>query len=234
MRADVGEALAALGPFFAVERHLAASSPAGRWRPIAELARPGGALDARVHRVREALAARGGRSADRIELRVAVSVAHLGLVARLVAPAVGAAALGGALPLPMAGLRWQDGLGGPYPLSVAAGGAAPVTGAQGGPAVPGSAVEDITKACLTGYSVSPRVLWGNVASAAVSAAGLIAAVRPDLTGAARSAADALLADGRVERGALRAGPGFRRRSCCLIYRLAGSTTAVCGDCVLSP
>lgn len=28
-------------------------------------------------------------------------------------------------------------------------------------------------------------------------------------------------------------PGFRRRSCCLIYRAAPAATAVCGDCILN-
>ena len=52
--------------------------------------------------------------------------------------------------------------------------------------------------------------------------------------AAQSAADEKLADSRIDGGVLRSGPGFRRTSCCLIYRLAGSTAAVCGDCVLQP
>lgn len=257
--------LAGLGPFFAVERHDRSDSPSGPWRPLDQLVRPGAALDARVRRVRAALAARGGRPADRIELRVAVSVAHLGLVARLIAPAVGATALGVSLAGDAGSLWWQDELGGPAPLSVAAvpgavpaaiPGDVPAAGpasmsatatpeaptrvAPGGSAagagpdpLAGSAIEAITRACLLGYSVSPRVLWGNVASAAVSAAGLVGTARPELAGAARAAADAMLADRRVEAGALRAGPEFRRRSCCLIYRLAGSTAAVCGDCVIT-
>ena len=227
--------LADLGPFFAVHRHVPPAGPAAPWRPLDELARPGVALDARVQQVRAALAARGGRPVERIDRRVAVSVAHLGLVARLIAPAIGAATLGESMPVDIARLWWQDELGGPYPLSVADPPAdPPVDPPADPPADPltGSAVEAITRACLAGYSVSPRVLWGNVASAAASAAGLIGAIRPDLAGAARRAADEVLADQRVESGALRAGPGFRRRSCCLIYRLAGSTAAVCGDCVI--
>ena len=37
---------------------------------------------------------------------------------------------------------------------------------------------------------------------------------------------------RVTGGVLRAGPGFRRRSCCLIYRVFGRPQGLCGDCVL--
>jgi hypothetical protein len=234
---DALAALAALGPFFAVDRHDATTPPTGRWRSMAELTRSGGVLDARIRRVRRALAVRGGRSPERIELRASVSVAHLGLIARLVAPALGAAALGAPLPLVTTHLWWQDELGGPYPLSVARGSVVDPAGsagdAAGDPQVRGSAVEAVTQACLAGYSVSPRVLWGNVASAANSALTMIALARPDLGDRARAAADRLLSDERVEDGRLRAGPGFRRRSCCLIYRLTTSTAAVCGDCVLA-
>jgi hypothetical protein len=226
--AGIRHALAAFGPFFAVDGHPFDTPPAAPWRPLDVLAGPGGALETRVGRVRAALAAGGGRSPDQVDQRVAVSVAQLGLVARLIAPAIGAAALGSSLPTAAAHLWWQDQLGGPFPLSL------PLDRPPGREPLrlAGSAVEAITVGCLRDFEVSPLVLWGNVASAANSAAGLVGAARPDLAEAARAAADALLADDRVEGGALRAGPGFRRRSCCLLYRLTGSTAAVCGDCVL--
>jgi ferric iron reductase protein FhuF len=47
------------------------------------------------------------------------------------------------------------------------------------------------------------------------------------------AADAILADPRVDGGELRSGEDFRRKSCCLLYRLTGDRVAVCGDCVLA-
>mgnify|MGYP002653128777 CR=1 FL=1 len=50
---------------------------------------------------------------------------------------------------------------------------------------------------------------------------------------ARRHADLFLAHPYVEGGHLRAGPNFRRRSCCLIYQVSGDRTAVCGDCVLT-
>ena len=82
-------------------------------------------------------------------------------------------------------------------------------------------------------AVSPRVLWGNVASAVNGAATMIAAARPDLAGPAAEAAAALLADpaltGTYQGRPLR---GFRRRNCCLIYRLSPERPAYCGDCVL--
>jgi ferric iron reductase protein FhuF len=124
-------------------------------------------------------------------------------------------------------LWWRAELGGPYPLSIAA---APVTE----PTVDGTAVEAITVAVADRYRLAPRVVWGNVASAVNTTARLITTTRPDLTAVTNSAANAILTDPRIEDGALRVGPHFQRRSCCLIYRLAGTRAAVCGDCVLTP
>ena len=82
-------------------------------------------------------------------------------------------------------------------------------------------------------TVSPRVLWGNVASAVNGAATMIAAARPDLAGPAAETAAAMLANpaltGTYQGRPLR---GFRRRNCCLIYRLSPERPAYCGDCVL--
>lgn len=206
--------LAAFGPFFAAQRH--DDPPPTPWRPMAELSDDPEALTARVYKVRAALAGNGEP-----EMRVAASVAHLGLVARLLAPMIGTAALGEPVSWSLADLAWQDQLGGPYPLSIAA---RPSGGAP--------AVEALTDA-FGRFGVSPKVLWGNVGSAANSAAQQIGRARPDVAEAARRAADAVLADPRVDGGVLRSGPAFRRRSCCLIYRLAGDRAACCGDCVLT-
>lgn len=79
------------------------------------------------------------------------------------------------------------------------------------------------------YGVSPHVVWGNLGSAANSTIALLRASRPELVDAARTTADELLTDPRIDGGDLRTGPGFRRASCCLIYR---ATDGLCGDCVL--
>jgi ferric iron reductase protein FhuF len=83
-------------------------------------------------------------------------------------------------------------------------------------------------------AVSPRVLWGNVASAVNGAATMIAAARPDLAAPAAGAAAALLGL-PVLAGTYQGRPltSFRRRNCCLIYRLSPERPAYCGDCVLS-
>lgn len=214
-----------MGAFFAVETHDAGTSPTAPWRPLRELLDQPRRLDERVHSVRAALA--GGGPVARIELRVAASITHLGVVARLLAPTIGAAALGlERAALGSDDLWWQDQLGGPFPLSIV-----DFTSGDAGPLV-GSAVEAITVATAACYALSPQVLWGNVASAANSAAALIAGARPDDARRAYAAADRVLADPRIEGGRRHAGPSFRRNSCCLIYRIADTKSAVCGDCVL--
>ncbi len=178
--------------------------------------------------MRVALADGVQRPTEAVEQRVAASVMHQGLVARLIAPAIAAKALS-PQGISLAGERvwWQDRLGGPFPLSVEIG-----SGAEH--ALQDSAVEAITLAVAGSYRVSPRALWGNVASAASSAARLIADARPDLTQAAYAAANAVLSDARTAGQILDPALAFRRRSCCLIYRVDMTRTAVCDDCVLLP
>lgn len=218
----VGE-LAALGPFFAAGLHRFGETPAAPWRSVRDLADDPNVLDDRVTRVRSALA--GGGPPDRVSLRVAASVAQLGLVARLIAPAVAS----GALQLAMApdDSWWQDQLGGPFPLSISlheSGRIDPLVGV----------IESITIATASAYGVPLRTVWGNVASAANSAAQMVARNRPELACRARDVADAILADPRVEGGHLTSGPSFRRTSCCLIYLLDREARSLCGDCVLQP
>jgi FhuF 2Fe-2S C-terminal domain len=226
-----------LGGFFAVAWHEPSTAVPTPWASMAELLDPA-VLRARVEQVRSAL----GAQPDPDGRRVAASVAQLGLVARLIAPALGVAATHGRLlDLRLNRLRWQPVLGGPFPLSVS--GFLPgASSAVPGRGIPKLAVDFHThlldgpiRQLSAGFELSDRVLWGNVASALHSAAAMIGAARPDLA----PAADALLAG-------LRSGPalagtgaptahGFRRNSCCLIYRLAGGApdpAAVCGDCVL--
>jgi len=233
---DRTDELAAFGPFFAAGSHDPAGpsprpgevgDPAGvirsaPWQPVRGLVDSPGVLDRRVDAVRASLGARSGTTVD---LRVAVSVTHLGLVARLVAVGVGLAALGAGSPwILLDALWWRDRLGGPFPVSVAR----DVAARSGGV----SAVEAVTRAVAGRYSIAGRVLWGNVASAANSAAMMIRQADPAVGRIARAAADTILSDPRVEGGTLRSSPGFRRASCCLIYRVSGSRRAVCGDCVL--
>jgi hypothetical protein len=210
-----------------------------------------------------------------VEPRVAGSAVHLGLVARLIAPALGAVVLGCPVDLRPAGLWWQDEFGGAVPLSVlqpavpaaeavapkgvapegveaiALGAIAPEGAATEGrrPAgggddlVPGErdwerrlldeTIAPVTAAVARLVPVSGRVLWGNVASAANTAAAQVARRRPDLAPDAWRVAGRLLADPLLRGEPCPPGPAFRRSSCCLFYRLApGDPSALCGDCVL--
>jgi hypothetical protein len=86
-------------------------------------------------------------------------------------------------------------------------------------------------------SVAERVLWGDAASAVASARMLVAAARPAAAARATALAEHLLTTPPLAAtAALRApeppdrGWTFRRRSCCLYYRVPGG--GVCADCVL--
>ncbi|WP_405722268.1 (2Fe-2S)-binding protein [Streptomyces sp. NBC_01537] len=233
------EEIAALGPFFAVRTHPPGTEPSGPWEPMS---RP--LLEARVSAVRDWLAAAGGQPPGAIEPRVAASVAHLGLAARLVSPALAAAVLHGLVLAPrLADLRWQPVLGGPVPLSLPH----DAFGTGSGSADPPARLADRLGRCLLDgplreladamgpFSVSPHILRGNTASAVNGAATMLKAARPELTGRT-VAITSLLLDGPALRDASTTAPdgAFRRRSCCLIYRAApGGRGALCGDCVLS-
>ncbi|KPI10596.1 FhuF/siderophore biosynthesis protein, C-terminal [Actinobacteria bacterium OK074] len=230
------EEITALGPFFAVESHPSGTEPSGPWQPVS---RP--LLEARVTGVGEWLAAAGGQPSGAVETRVAASVAHLGLAARLVSPALAAAVLHGLVLAPgLTELRWQPVLGGPVPLSL------PDDAFAAGPAAsPARLADELSGRLLNGalreladafaeFAVSRHILWGNTASAVNGAATMLVAARPDLTAPIRTLT-ALLLDRPPLRdaGTMTPNGAFRRRSCCLIYRAApDGKGALCGDCAL--
>jgi hypothetical protein len=195
------------GPFFAISLH--AAPPAAPWRPLAEL----GTAAELADRLREV---QGSLGADR---RVAASIAQLGLVARLVAPALAAAARHGVL-LDLAGGYWRPPLTSTFALSLPSGTAQVSAGALTGCVRHGPVAELSTAIGRLG-SVSSRVLAGNIASA-VNGAAL------QLGPAAYPAAAGMLAG--IPGEDARPGPEFRRRSCCLRYRVPDA--GYCGDCVL--
>jgi FhuF 2Fe-2S C-terminal domain len=228
--------LAALGPYFAVEVHRPGSPLRPPWQSLGELTGSPGALADRIGEVRERLAAAAGCPAAAVEFRVAASIAQLGLCARLLSPALGAAAAGRTLPVDVGQARWVPALGGPFRLSLAeaavdAESSTTATAALLAALLAGP-ITQIVRA-VEAMAVSPRVLWGNVASAVNGAAAMIAAARPDLAGPAAETAAAMLANPALT-GSYQGRPlqGFRRRNCCLIYRLSLAAPAYCGDCVL--
>jgi len=230
--------LAGLGPFFALETHLPAAPLRGQWQPLSQLLGSPAALAARIGQVRDSLARGAGGPVSGVEFRVAASVAQLGLSARLISPVLAAEVLGGDLHIDVAQARWVPSLGGPFRLSVP--GPALIRQGDADPGGAGRrALLDGPISQLVGsvrqMAVSHQVLWGNVASAVNGAATMMAAARPDLARAASAVAAAMLRYPALATAATgHPGPGFRRRNCCLIYRLAPSEPAsYCGDCIMT-
>jgi hypothetical protein len=235
---DVLADLAALGPFFAVHSHLPGAEPDPPWRLLRELAEQPEPLLGRIGSVRVALARRGGLAADEIGLRTAASVTHLGLAARLIAPALAAAVGGYRIDLRLGGLWWQDKLGGPVPLSVPEPRDDPgMAAGYGCRRFLDEIIAPITTATARLIPVSDHVLWGNVASGINSAASQVALLRPSLADEAWATASDFFSSPLLRRERQSAGPAFRRSSCCLIYRATpgrrpGQRPGVCADCVL--
>lgn len=216
--------VSAWGPFFAVDTHPAAAAPAPPWRPMRELLAEPRVLAGRVESVGAYLSAGAGRS---VNARVAASVTQLGLVARLLSPALGCVVHSGLCPaMALEDLWWQPETGSLFPLSVGERSADSVAELIDGP------VGEL----VGRFAMSERVLWGNVASAINGAATMITAARPDHAAAAAALVDTLLAGPPLRAASTRRPDGrFQRRSCCLIYQASPtrSRDALCGDCVLA-
>ncbi|MER5642435.1 (2Fe-2S)-binding protein [Kitasatospora sp. NPDC002227] len=222
-----------MGPYFS----LGQGTPPAGFAPLLDLYRPEGALAERV-----AAAARQLRTA---ETRVAASVLHLGLAARLCSVVLATATLGRALPAlgPDVLLhRWPA--DGPLELWLPAPSAA--TAEPLAAAVHRTLVtEHLTPlhAALHGITpVAPRLLWGNAASALAGSLQILhtriapadpasAALALELT-QGLLAAPPLLGTGTLapdEFSPPTAPQRLRRSTCCLFYRLPAGGT--CGDCV---
>ncbi|WP_437073753.1 (2Fe-2S)-binding protein [Streptomyces sp. enrichment culture] len=230
-------ALRPLGPFFAV-RILPgpAGHPAGPPpRPLPTLDRayaivtpddPEDPLGFRVRKVAAALRAP--------EPRVAASVAHLGLAARLWSIALGCAARCGRLPdLDPRRVHWDPDGGAPDDLWLAGVDSGPADAAALGEAVLGAHLQPLAAALRARYRLAPGLLRGNAASALAGAAREIvrwagAAGRPETGERARALAADLLGHPSLTGAGTLGGTAFRRRSCCLYYRVPGG--GVCGDC----
>ena len=235
--ATMSAQLAALGPFFAVEFH----DPRKRdqaWRPMSELLDDPSVLDARVAAVRGFLAGGTSQNPHSFELRVAASIVHLGLVARVIAPLFATTLVDGRVPaVSLRDLRWQPTLGSTFPLSMPYPESdTPRSTRPTGPTtiLDGAVAELLPLAARFGVSV--HILRGNVASALGGAVNALSAVRPDLAPAARLQLNRLI-DQPMLAGSAHLEPegGLRRHSCCLIYRATpGKDGALCGDCALAP
>jgi FhuF-like iron-sulfur protein len=219
--------VAALGPFFGATAN-PAEAVDDAWRPLRELYLDPDPLAARIRQVAEAL-----RSADR---RVAASITYQGLAARLVSPPIAAAAVHGLVPAwSVDSLHWRPSVVGPWPLWESGEHVGRPPAELLPDAVAAVLVEPhllaLEAAIRAQASVSTRTLRGNATSAVVAAGRLVARCRPEAADAAARVVRGLLATSALtDTGSLSAGWAFRRRSCCLYYRVPGGGT--CGDCVL--
>jgi ferric iron reductase protein FhuF len=212
-----------LGPYFAVQ-DWDSSAP---WRPFASLALDPAAVSERVE-VAAAVLERAGP----VPRRVVASVYSLGVVSRLVSPVFAAAVLDGVVPmLTLESLWWQPIATGPMPIAYR-----DVSSRAASPALILDGCIDSTVAPFLAtlgdrFRVSPKVLWGNVASALGGAYVMLAADRPAHAARAGRLVSELLELGPLRGMATWNGRALKRRNCCLFYRVPGAGT--CADCVLA-
>jgi ferric iron reductase protein FhuF len=234
--------VAGLGPFFAVSTDPAESADP-TWRPVRDLQTDPEPLRARIGQVARALsrgtadggACGAGGVGKHSEDRVAASIAFQGYAAALVSAPFAAAVLHEVVPaLTPEALHWRPSASGPLRLWSAAPDVRPVGELAG---LLGAHLEPLVAAVRAQVPVSERVLWGNAASALAGAKRVLGSARPHAAERAAGLAGELLATGRLAGTGELLAPEppdrawtFRRRSCCLYYRVPGG--GLCGDCVL--
>lgn len=229
---DLDPDLAALGPlggFFVLRT--AGAAP----RPLPTLADAyaeppsdpqGSPLGLRVRKVANALRAP--------EPRIAASVAQQGLAARLWSVTLGSAAQYGRIPgLDPRLLHWDPDGSAPDDLLLTEVHPLPADPASIADVVLHTHLEPLTAALHTRYRVASGLLWGNAASALAGAARQLdqwarANGRTDTAARTRALTAELLGHPLLAGTGTLTGTAFRRRSCCLYYRVPGG--GVCGDC----
>lgn len=170
------------------------------------------------------------------EVRVAASVAQQGLAARLWSVALGSAALYGAVPdLAPPLLRWDPEGSAPDDLWLTEVRPLPGDAATIAELVLHGHLEPLAAALRSRHRPAPGLLRGNAASALAGAAREVDRWgrrhgRADVAARAVSLAAELLAHPLLAGTGTLTGTSFRRRSCCLYYRVPGG--GVCGDCCL--
>ncbi|MCA2242858.1 (2Fe-2S)-binding protein [Mycobacterium sp. WUMAC-067] len=206
---------ASYGGFFA----LTVGGDAAGWHPVKQSYADGCAdlVDATVRRY------------GSTDSRIGASLVHLGHATRLWSPVLACAIGHGVLPDLDDLQRADDGaqLRLPKPLGK------PIT-SPAPDALYRVVVSEHMRPLAAGLRVklAPALLAGNIASALVGAARALLSARSDMRGAIIETTRSLLDTGVLAGSGVLAGPqlGFRRRSCCLFYRLPGGS--LCGDCAL--
>ncbi|MCS0606125.1 (2Fe-2S)-binding protein [Streptomyces sp. LP11] len=168
------------------------------------------------------------------EARVAASIAHQGLAARLWSIALGCAVLYGRTPdLDPPLLRWDPCGSAPYDLWLTRVSPLPGDAATVADTVLRRHLAPLEAALRTRYGVAAGLLRGNSGSALAAAARELDRRaredgRTDLADRARALTGTLFAHPLLRGTGTRTGTAFRRHSCCLYYRVPGG--GVCGDC----
>lgn len=170
------------------------------------------------------------------EPRVAASVAHQALAARLWSAALGCAVLYGQVPdLDPHLLHWDPAGSAPDDLWLTDVRARPADADTVADVVLHGHLAPLAAALRARYRLAPGLLRGNAASALASTGRLLEQWardngRTEAAHRVQEMATRLLAHPHLEGAGTRtgAGTGFRRRSCCLYYRVPGG--GVCGDC----
>ena len=215
MRIDAELAdVARYGGFFAI-----GAGEAGRgWRPISHCHADGFAD----------LLERTARRYGTADLRVAASQVQFSVASRLWSPAIACAVTHGVVP-DFTDLYRADGSA--ELLLHAPGGVAADSEEEMVAQLYESVVERQLAPLAAGLRVkiATGLLDGNAASAMVAATRAWYGVRPQVRDRATRVARALLTTGRLNNtGTVKGNLAFRRRSCCLYYRVPGGSK--CGDC----
>ncbi|MFE6287285.1 (2Fe-2S)-binding protein [Streptomyces sp. NPDC057877] len=234
--ADLDPGLGALGPLggYFVLRTIVDPAHAPR-AGLSTLAQSYGGTTSDVHgdcvtfRVRKV--ARALRAPD---ARTAASVAQLGLASRLWSAALGCAARTGRIPdLDPRLLRWDPDASAPDDLWLTEVRPLPGDAETVAATVLHAHLEPLAALLRARYRIAAGLLWGNAASALTGAARELdrwayANGRPDVAARAGSLTRRLLTHPLLTGTGTLTGTAFRRRSCCLYYRVPGG--GVCGDC----
>ncbi|RJQ78856.1 ferric iron reductase [Pseudonocardiaceae bacterium YIM PH 21723] len=225
-------AIAQLGMYFQLTPVSDTSEPP-IWGRLSELYSPDGAGE--LLRLVDDVRGRIGNP----ERRVAASILHLGLAARLWSPLLGAAALSedgtpALVRLPAEQMRWAMPPGSGMALRLddarawqpADTAAAVLTEVLDGHLAP------FEQALAQHVTLASGLLRGNAASALVGSLRVLSTAQvPNLVAAEELAMELLAQPALRETGAFALRPlRFRRTSCCLYYRVPGG--GLCGDCVL--
>ncbi|MFJ7147537.1 (2Fe-2S)-binding protein [Streptomyces sp. NPDC100445] len=236
------DALRSLGGFFVLRTlpppHPAAAGDATGPHRLPTLAETyaGSAADGR----RDALALRVATVAARTgtaEPRVAASLAQQGLAARLWSAALGCAVLYGRLPRLDPGLLRWDALA-PVPDDLWLTEVRPLPGDADtvAAAVLDAHLQPLGAVLRARHGVATELLRGNAGSALAATARELDRWarlhgRTDVAERCRALTDALFTHPLLRATGARDGTAFRRRSCCLYYRVPGG--GLCGDCCLT-